>query len=107
MKETPMAEDDRTQAAGLDGPEDGAPAQDPTRPRNPALARLTLLLDAFQISLGDLARSSGNRISKSTLHRFVTQRRQDLSPRERQAIAIGLLACLRDRCDSAYLFGDR
>jgi hypothetical protein len=64
--------------------------------------RLALLMDTFDVSIGEIARLSGRAISKTQIHRVLAGKRP--SPRERQAIAAGLLACLRSRCDSAYLF---
>ena len=67
-------------------------------------SRLRLLMSAFNLSIGEVARASGGAISKTQFHRVLLGKKA--SPSERQAIAMGVLACLRNRCDSAYLFGD-
>ena len=74
-------------------------------PQNGRVARLLLLMRTFNLSIGEIARASGRAISKTQLHRILAGRKHP-SPTERQAIATGVLACLRSRCDSAYLFGD-
>ena len=67
--------------------------------------RLLLLMRTFELSLGDVAQGSNGAISKTQVHRILAGKRP--SPTERQAIASGVLACLRTRCqDSAFLFGD-
>ena len=66
--------------------------------------RLAMLMDTFDVSIGEIARLSGRAISKTQIHRILAGKRP--TPRERQAIAAGILACLRIRCDSAYLFDE-
>jgi len=70
-------------------------------------AKLKLLMRLFSISLSEIANASGRAISKSQIHRIAHGR--PATPFERRAIAVGLSACLRERCaDSAYIFdGDQ
>ena len=78
-----------------------------TANRGPAKVKMLLLV--YGLSLRDVCdganRVSGSpRISRSQLHRVLHG--QQPTPCERSAIAAGINECLRQRCDSAYLFGD-
>ena len=74
--------------------------------QNGRISRLVLLMETFGLSLGEVARASGRTISKTQFHRILLGRKHPTAS-ERQAIAKGVLAILRSRCqDSAFLFGD-
>lgn len=69
------------------------------------LSKLLLLVETFGLSVSDIANGSGRRISRSQVHRILSGLHRP-SPRERQAIAAGVLECLKDRTDSAFLFDE-
>jgi hypothetical protein len=69
------------------------------------MSRLRLLVDSFRLSVSDLANASGRRISRSQVHRILAGQHRP-SPEERQALAIGVVACIQSRCDSAFLFDE-
>ena len=71
-----------------------------SRPR-----RLNLLISWFDLSLSDLSDGCNRAISRSQLHRILRGQRRP-TPFERKAIAAALANCLRERCDSAYMFED-
>ena len=71
----------------------------------PRSDRLALLMETFDLSLTDIANASGLAISRNQLDR-IPRATHDPSPRERQAIAVGVVRYLSERCDSAYLFPD-
>ena len=72
--------------------------------RTPQTAKLRLLMVMFGLSLRDVCDGSGRAISRSQLHRILHGQRP--TPTERRAIALGVVECLKVRCDSAFLFGD-
>ena len=70
-------------------------------PQGPA--KVALLMRLFALSLADICNGCGRAISRSQLHRIL--RGKPASALERRAIALGVSACLRERCaDSAFLF---
>jgi len=71
--------------------------------RPTSCAKVRLLMAMIGLSLADVCIGSGKAISKSQLHRILHG--QSPTAFERRAIAIGILECLKERMDSAYLFG--
>jgi len=67
--------------------------------------RVKLLMAMFGLSLANVVNGSGRSISKSQLHRILNG--QVPSAFEKKSIAAGLMACVGERCDSAFLFEDR
>lgn len=72
--------------------------------RTPTTAKLRLIMAMFGLSLRDVCNASGKAISRSQLHRILHGQRP--TPMERRAIALGVMECLKARCDSSFLFGD-
>ena len=71
------------------------------------VVKVRLLLLIYNLSLRqvcDASHRAGLSISRSQFHRIL--RGQKPTAGERSAIAVGINECLRQRCDSAYLFGD-
>ena len=64
--------------------------------------RLRLLMTLFNLSLSNVVAASGRSISRSQLHRILKGQRP--SSVEKRAIALGITACLRERCDSSFIF---
>lgn len=66
--------------------------------------RLRVLMNLFGLSLRNVVDAGGRAISRSQLHRIL--RGQRPTAFERHAIAVGVMTCLRERCDSAFLFAE-
>jgi antitoxin component HigA of HigAB toxin-antitoxin module len=64
--------------------------------------RVRLLMAMFGLSLSDVVGGCGKALSKTQLHRILHG--QSPTAFEKRAIATGIIACLQDRCDSAFLF---